>query len=61
MPKNLDTLELPADATRQYIDARTAFLAWENNRKAATQVRGGMVWKTVPGADYLIRTSPKGA
>lgn len=60
MRKNLENLELPPDATRQYIDARAAFTALEAARKAALQVRGGMVWKAVGGADYLIRTTPQG-
>jgi hypothetical protein len=60
MAKNLEILELPPDAARQYIDARAAFSALEAAHKQAQQVRGGMVWKTVQGKDYLIRTSPRG-
>ena len=53
-------MELDADAARQYIDARAAFLELERTRKNALQVRGGMVWKTVDAKEYLIRTSPTG-
>lgn len=53
-------LEIDPDAARQYIDARSAFTALEQARHEAGQVRGGMVWKTVRGTDYLVRTSPKG-
>lgn len=54
-------LEIDPEAARQYIDARSAFVALEQAAKEAAQVRGGMIWKTVKGADYLIRTSPTGA
>lgn len=53
-------LETDPDAARQYIDARSTFVALEQAAKEAAQVRGGMIWKTVKGADYLIRTSPTG-
>lgn len=57
-------LELPADATRQYIDAGSAFSAYEEARDEAAQVRGGMYWhngpKTAPEKSYLVRTSPTG-
>lgn len=45
------------DARRQYIDARAAFEALEAAQVQAAAVRGGMYWKTVKGADYLVRTS----
>lgn len=54
-------LEIDPDAARQYIDARSAFMALEQARHEAAQVRGGMVWKTVNGTDYLVRTSPQGS
>ncbi len=60
MDFNLENLEIEPDAARQYIDARAAFVVWERTRKSAVQVRGGMVWKTVGGKDYLIRTSTVG-
>lgn len=56
----MEIREIDPDAARQYIDARAAFVELERSRKKALQVRGGMVWKTVSGADYLIRTTPKG-
>lgn len=45
------------DARRQYVDARAAFEALEAAQAQAATVRGGMHWKRVNGADYLIRTS----
>jgi hypothetical protein len=57
---NLESLALDPDAARQYIDAHAAFLEYERSKKNALQVRGGMVWKTVDGKAYLIRTSPSG-
>ena len=60
MEINLEKLALDPDAARQYIDARAAFLEFERSKKSALQVRGGMVWKTVDGKAYLIRTSPSG-
>ena len=60
MEIDLEKLALDPDAARQYIDARSAFLEFERSKKNALQVRGGMVWKTVDGKAYLIRTSPSG-
>ena len=60
MAFDLETLAIDPDAARQYIDARSAFVALERSQKSALQVRGGMVWKTVKGTDYLIRTSTTG-
>lgn len=57
---NLENIEIDPDAARQYIDARSAFVELERTMKNAIQVRGGMVWKTVNGQDYLIRTSTTG-
>lgn len=56
----MNHLEIDPDAARQYLDARSAFTALEQARQDAEQVRGGMVWKTVSGTDYLIRTSSRG-
>jgi len=53
--------EIGEDARRQYIDAQATFTAWEDARKAAAQVRGGMYWKRQGEAEYLIRTSPRNA
>jgi hypothetical protein len=33
----------------------------ERTQLEAAQVRGGMVWKTVKGTAYLVRTTPRGA
>lgn len=56
MKENLEIVDIAPDAARQYIDANAAFTELERSRKKALQVRGGMVWKTVNGADYLIRS-----
>lgn len=53
--------ELPGDATRQYINARSVFTAYEEASKKLKEVRGGMVWREQNGSDYLIRTSPASA
>ncbi len=58
--KYLENSELEPDAARQYIDARATFLELERSKKSASQFRGGMVWKTVNGSDYLVRTSTTG-
>ncbi|MFZ2854077.1 MAG: GSU2403 family nucleotidyltransferase fold protein [Rhodocyclaceae bacterium] len=52
-------MALDDDAKRQYIDARTVFQAWEDARKVAKEVTGGMYWKHAGETDYLIRTSTK--
>jgi hypothetical protein len=49
--------ELNPDAQRQFIDAQSAFRAWEEAVKEAEQVRGGMHWKVQGQYEYLIRTS----
>jgi hypothetical protein len=56
--KSLDLMDLDDGAKRQYIDAKSTFQAWEEARKAAKAVRGGMYWKRTAKTDYLIRTSP---
>lgn len=53
--------EIAEDARRQFIDANSTFTAWESARKAAAEVRGGMIWRQQDGKDYLIRTSPTGS
>jgi hypothetical protein len=57
----MDFADIGDDARRQYIDARTVFQELERTLKEAGEVRGSMVWKTVNGTDYLVRTSPAGA
>lgn len=61
MNANMETTDLDEDATRQYIDARQAFNALIQAKAKMSEFRGGMVWKTVKGHDYLIRTSTRGA
>lgn len=57
--------ELPADATRQYIDAVATFEAYEEALAEAAKVRGGMYWHkgpaSAPDEAYLVRTSAAGS
>lgn len=55
--KNTLWTELSPDAQRQFIDAQSAFLAWEEALTESEQVRGGMHWKSQGQYEYLIRTS----
>lgn len=61
MTNNLEIFDLPEDVVRQYIDARQTFSAFEQAKARAEEFRGGMVWKTVKGKEYLVRTSTRGA
>ena len=58
-------LELPADATRQYIDAVATFEAYEEALAEAAKVRGGMYSARGPMAApddaYLVRTTASGS
>ena len=56
-----EIIENEESQKRQYIDAEAVFKEFRRVRKLQAQVRGGMVWREVAGARYLIRTSPKGA
>ena len=60
MQKHVETFEADPDAARQFIDARSVFVEFERTKRNARQIRGGMVWKSVKGNDYLIRTSTTG-
>ena len=51
--------EIDGNAQRQYIDAKSVFTALEEAKKNAAEVRGGMLWKTQNGTDYLIRTTTR--
>ncbi|MBI5484998.1 MAG: hypothetical protein HY888_11130 [Deltaproteobacteria bacterium] len=53
--------DISDEARRQYLDARATFEAWEDARKKAADVRGGMFWKHQGRAEYLIRTSTRNA
>ncbi len=53
----INTTEIDGNARRQYIDARSVFTAYEEAKKSAAEVRGGMLWRNQNGNDYLIRTS----
>lgn len=58
-PKKHAFRDIGDDARRQYIDAESAFTAWEAASAEAVSVRGGMHWKAQGEAEYLIRTSGK--
>lgn len=51
--------EIDGSVLRQYIDAKSVFTALEEATKNAAEVRGGMLWKTQNGTDYLIRTTTR--
>lgn len=55
--KPVSLSDIGDDARRQYIDAKSAFTAWEEATRRATEVRGGMYWKRQDRFEYLIRTS----
>ena len=61
MTKDMEIQDLPEDAIRQYINARQSFAAYKQAKVRALAYRGGMVWKTVKGRDYLVRTTTKSA
>jgi hypothetical protein len=46
---------------RQYVDAKSVFAAHARAVEAAAEVRGSMMWRTLRGVRYLIRTSSSGA
>ena len=61
MNNNLEIVDLPEDSIRQYIDAKSAFTALEQAKLRSAEFRGGMVWKTVKGKEYLVRTTTRAA
>lgn len=52
-------LYLPIDegAARQYIDARSTYVALSQAKQKAKEVRGGLYWKKKDSQTYLIRTA----
>ncbi len=54
-------LELNEGQKRQYIDAETVFIALQQAKKVASEVRGSMLWRELRGKRTLIRTSASGA
>ncbi|MBK5273686.1 MAG: hypothetical protein JJE30_01360 [Desulfuromonadales bacterium] len=61
MRKKYSWIDIGDDARRQYIDAQSAFSAWEGAYKDMLNVRGSMRWKNQNGTDYLIRVSTNGS
>jgi len=58
-PKSYAFRDIGDDARRQYIDAESAFTAWEAAKAEIANVPGGMHWKSQGAIEYLIRTSGK--
>ncbi len=58
---DIETQLLPANAIRQYINAKQAFTALRDAEREAKQFRGGMFWREVKGHHYLIRTTTRSA
>lgn len=54
-------IETSESQKRQYIDAESVFLAFLDARRAASEVRGSMIWRELRGVKTLIRTSAAGA
>lgn len=61
MKKDTEIQDLPEDAIRQHIDARQSFIAFQQAKERALAFRGGMIWKSVKGKDYLVRTTTRAA
>lgn len=65
MPQALDIQHLVTvrdeNQLRQYTDAAAAFRHHQTALKEAREVRGSMVWRTVKGREYLVRTSTTGS
>jgi hypothetical protein len=61
MPDSTFFLDQTESQKRQYIDAETVFLALAKAKKAATEVRGSMLWRELRGKQTLIRTSANSA
>jgi hypothetical protein len=60
MPSSTFFLDQTESQKRQYIDAETVFLALARAKKAASEVRGSMLWRELRGKRTLIRTSASG-
>ncbi len=54
-------LDLNEGQKRQYIDAEAVFIALQQAKKMASEVRGSMIWRELRGKRTLIRTSSSGA
>jgi hypothetical protein len=61
MPQTTFFLDQSESQKRQFIDAETVFLALTKAQKAATEVRGSMLWRDLRGKSTLIRTSTSSA
>jgi nitroreductase len=53
--------ELNEDAARQYIDARASFSGWQDARRQAASLAGGMFWKRQGERECLSRTGADGS
>lgn len=54
----MDFAELSESQLKQYTNAEQAFHSYRALAKRAVAYRGGMIWRTQSGKDYLIKTSP---
>ena len=61
MPASTHFFDQSEIQKRQFIDAETVFLAATNAKKAATKVRGSLLWRALRGKSTLSRTSANGA
>jgi hypothetical protein len=61
MASSTSFLDQSESQKRQFIDAETVFLATAKAKKAAAEVRGGMLWRELRGKSTLIRTTAKSA
>ncbi|MGV8894825.1 MAG: GSU2403 family nucleotidyltransferase fold protein [Burkholderiaceae bacterium] len=61
MTDNIETLPLPSNALRQYINARQTFASLRVAEAEAKNYRGSMLWRQIKGHTYLIRTTTRAA
>lgn len=52
---NTELTELPVESLRQYINARQAFLSYQNALKVQKEYRGSMLFREQDGHTYLVR------
>lgn len=50
--------DLSENQLRQAINAEQALQAFKQTRQRANAYRGGMIWRTKNGNDYLVKTAP---
>lgn len=55
--KPLKLQEFNGDQRREYVNTQQRFMAWRDAKARLNDLRGSMVWQTVSGADYLVRSA----